>query len=104
MAQTYGRLFAIFPIGKFEWVCNTDHKYGDLTDAYNKFKTEQGLDNKDNTATVLFMDELKKLKTWKHNEGLTECLNSGSEIMIKCDKFYAIWGQCPLKLTELTGC
>lgn len=94
-AVGYGRPFAIFPIGKFEWLCNPNPIYSDLTGAYIDFKKAEDLEDKDNSATVLFMDKLKHTKDWKHNVDLDKCLNSESEIMIKCEKFYAVREHAP---------
>ncbi len=80
-AAEFGKPFAIIPIGKFEWLCNTQIRdfTWDYSDSWTAL-TKNPLDN--------FLKE--KRYSWIHNTNLSECIQSRKEIMLKCEKFYQI--------------
>ena len=98
-ARVYGKtlegVLVIFPIGKFEWLCGLDEDLRDLTGWHTRV-TRQLMD----TAKELTYDERQiqaanyivsrmRHMRWLHNEKLIECIRSGHEIHVKCNKFYA---------------
>lgn len=95
-AHLYGEVMAIFPIGNFEWIFSPDPNFQDLTGTvdYKRYQVK-------NSAAALTYDEVYELAlsntlkdmeagVWYHNEKLKRGLSGTNEIMIKCDKFYAI--------------
>ena len=97
------QVYAIFPIGKFEWVCSLDWKFRDLTGAFQKhFSDINASKPKDvKMADWLRIEEKQKLalerikkevdpKRWRKNTDLKGCIESHNEIMIKCDRYYRV--------------
>lgn len=100
-ARGYGTVFRIFPIGKFEWISIVEKEAKDLylviTDLASEVSKDAGYygppdDAPDeildavNSAIIDKLDEF----TYRHNDDLSDSLLSPNEIMMKCDKFYAI--------------
>lgn len=92
-AANYGPVNYIFPIGKFEWLCNPEIE--DLTgefetavDQIKHFHPEMLYDERVEAATEKVITTLEKSKKFYHNKDLWSCADFGSEVMIKCEKFY----------------
>lgn len=89
-------LIAIFPIGKFEWVCGLDKDLYDMTTFAAMIRgrlkdshRDLSYDERGVLAHNLVAQKVRHMH-WEHNTNLTTCLQSGNEIMIKCGKYYAI--------------
>lgn len=89
-AEEYGQVYLIFPIGNYTywWSPQSEDLYGDW---YEEARTAADL----YTSAEKF---LKKNK-YKNNE-LEKALNTGHEIMLLCDSYYAIHHSNPV-LTRL---
>ena len=94
-ALGYGTVGVIFPIGKFEWLCNTERQFHDLTGAYETNvdllranNPELGYDERSEQAADMTLAKLKASKMWNHNANLPHCIQSKNEIMIKCNSYY----------------
>jgi len=92
-AANYGPVGVVFPIGKFEWLCNSE--IDDLTgnfemrmDHIKHVDKELYYDTRSEMAIEQILQELNSSTTWYHNRDLESCIGFGTEIMIKCDKFY----------------
>jgi hypothetical protein len=86
----------IFPIGEFEWLCGLDEDLQDLTGWHTRVSVqlmsaakEWSYDERQIQATNHMVSRMRHMN-WLHNERLVECIRSGNEIHLKCDKFYAI--------------
>ena len=91
VAYVYGKGYVIFPIGEFRslWSGAVD----DLT-AFHLHNAPFRVNYKDDSEEAIkeiteFVDLLKTLD-WHYNSDLPDGINSGSEILISCDKFYCI--------------
>jgi hypothetical protein len=92
----YGTVYAVFPIGDFEWLSSPD-----ITDLFTivdnmEFETRQDEEYKNlsSDAKKDIVDEklrvLINTSKWEFNTHLTKCIKSEKEIMVKADKFYMI--------------
>lgn len=99
-ARIYGKtlegVLVIFPIGEFEWLCGLDEDLQDLTGWHTRVSVqlmsaakEWSYDERQIQATNHMVSRMRHMN-WLHNERLVECIRSGNEIHLKCDKFYAI--------------
>jgi hypothetical protein len=87
---------AIFPIGKFDWVCGLDDDLHDLNGFINR--TEAKIMDADTTGKIddnarqklvcQFIGNKVRHMKWLSNEDLPRCLGSENEIMIKGTEFY----------------
>ena len=93
----YGTTYYFLPIGRFEWLC-----YPYVTDLTNsvwdlKKSVEASIGhspdiNELNSELVQYLDDSMVL----HNKNLPGCIESQSEIMFWCEKFYLIkWSSKP---------
>lgn len=94
-AKTYGAVGVIFPIGEFEWLCNTERQFHDLTGHYERnvdlLRTnnpELEYDERSEQAADITLEKLKASKMWNFNINLPQCIANGNEIMLKCNSFY----------------
>jgi hypothetical protein len=98
-AYVYGKTFdgvlVIFPIGKFEWLCGLDQDLSDITGWHSRVfvqmtNTSRNLpyEKRLNNATDYLVSKMRHMH-WLHNEKLIECIKSGNEIHVKCERFYA---------------
>jgi hypothetical protein len=92
-ARVYGELNVIFPIGKFEWLCNTGSDFTDLTLMLGHSDLVPGMKLMDparvDIANANLIEIVEKSKDWLHNTDLVKCVESENEIMLKCDKYYS---------------
>jgi len=82
----------VFPTGNFSWFCFKDKELKDLwlyinrlSDDINKVFTDE------KEATFQLYDSLETVldaREFWFNEDLKACIESGNEIMIKCDRYY----------------
>ena len=115
-AKSLSNLFAIFPIGDFEWLCSTSSNKSDLTewhghviDAIERgdiFLTHDGQwggikDDPTYENRNLSQSDVRELAIeyvkdhlveddWNFNKNLQTCLSGGNEIMLHPNKFYAV--------------
>lgn len=102
-ADFKSNVYAIFPIGKFEWVCSKNPDFSDMTGllqmhmsklhavkprdiALNSWLTP----NERLELIIPKMIKLAKESEWWHNKDLKQCIASENEIMVKCDRYYRI--------------
>ena len=95
VATVYGKAYAIFPIGKFEWISGINKESKDMTSFFWDTKDATPIDNKNDPSGDKRMEStwdrmLSKLKhfRWYHNTDIKECLRAGNEIMFKCGEYY----------------
>lgn len=87
----------IFPIGEFEWLSSPDRDFSDLTAFHTSTvyriqdapEKKLNAEQKEELANNLIAKKLPHVK-WYFNEYLDRSIESGNEIMIKCNKFYII--------------
>ena len=97
------QVYAIFPIGKFEWVCSLDWQFRDLTGAFQKHFSAVNVSKPKDVAMAdwlskndrekLALERVKKEvdpSRWRKNTDLKGCIESHNEIMIKCDSYYRV--------------
>jgi hypothetical protein len=91
---------AIFPIGKFDWICCLDPETRDMTNFIALINRDYMSANQKNPTGLTFGEikmkaiydataKLNKME-WRYDNDLDKCLKSKNEIMIRCDKFYAV--------------
>jgi len=100
-ANVYGKPFAIFPIGQFEWVCNIDTGEDRLSDMFGAAgylagkifaadkENKYSFDQRQTMAADMLIKKLPHAR-WNINEGLIECIDSRNEIHLKCKEYYKI--------------
>jgi hypothetical protein len=100
-AKDYGKVFAIFPIGEFKWVCNADIGPNAIRDLYgsasyiagqifaNDKENRYSFDQRKDMAADLLVKKLPHAR-WNVNERLEECIDSKNEIHVKCEQYYQI--------------
>ncbi len=89
--------YAVFPTGRLQWLCNTDEDDGhDLTGtvdhyafATRKTNPEMSLDDRRELAIEKYAEKFLEFP-WEFNTNFAKCMESGNEIMIKCDKIYFV--------------
>ena len=88
-SSIYGNLYYMFPIGKFEYVWSPDIK--DLTVELERFDVLLSQDDKWYTTNIKETDEIlsQLIYTYK-DDNFLKALESGKEIALKCDKYYAV--------------
>lgn len=109
-AASYGKPYAIFPIGNFDYIWSPDipdltlrleaviaealkqegEKLDSQIDAFDIIKTKYNSQQK--LPKQVRVAILKKLRSAKYqkNKNLKQAIKSNNEIMINCDKYYAI--------------
>lgn len=95
-AHLYGGVDAVFPIGPFEWIFTDNEDLSDLTGCidhqrYIIKKSAPEMPYED-VKQLALENTVKKMgkSTWRFNTDFKSAFNTTCEIMIKCDKFYAI--------------
>jgi hypothetical protein len=78
-ASSYGKVYFLFPIGKFEIIWNK--KYPDI---FNRAFMDRGLESYKEYFMDNFADAYVKGKP-------IEALKSGNEIMLHCKEYYLMW-------------
>lgn len=89
--EHYGRPYIIIPCGKFQWLSNPD-----IFDMFAEFLHQRDLikrtdlDRKElyQHAEDITIELMEESPNWYHNKDLPECIASGAEIMVVCDKYY----------------
>lgn len=92
-AAVYGTPYAIFPIGQFKYLWNSN--IYDLTNLQSTYSSDlwvndasQSYDARTEKAVDLTMTNLKNSHSWKFDRDIKGALRSLYEIMIDCEKFY----------------
>jgi hypothetical protein len=100
-ARQYGKVFAIFPIGEFQWVCNADTGKDAFKDAYGSSaylsgkifaadkENQYNYDQRQTMAADMLVKKFSHAR-WNVNEELEECIDNGNEIHLKCKQYYKI--------------
>ena len=93
-AKQLSNLCVIFPIGKFEWFCSPEiMDFTNFIDSVYMQKQHEQPHAPYETVQKLvdsaLADEIKHVE-WYHNKNFAVCLQSGNEIMFKCDRYYII--------------
>ena len=102
-AKTYGTAYAVYPIGKFQYLWSPS-----VTDLWTTYEdnlydmTEQIIDNgfpreDAENMTPEFLNKTYKLflkefvvGEFIHNKGLQKAIQSGKEVMVWCEEYYAV--------------
>jgi hypothetical protein len=85
---------AIFPIGKFEWVCSKNEQLRDLTGFIRRVeeslvRADPGISaaELEEKTTGVVLQQFDRSQFWQ-NTDLVSCLESENEIMWKCNRYY----------------
>ena len=94
-ADFYGKIYVVFPIGKFEFLWSTD--VDDLFMSWDEYDPSLSPDFKQlsqESQEIDFKDAIKTfLKDTKNtyiNDNLAQAIKSNNEIMIRCERYYAV--------------
>jgi len=90
-ADYYGNIYSVYPIGDFEfvWSSEVEDLYMELDEIDPDYKKE--IKQLNNTSKIKATKQiLNVIKDSYSNSNLQGALDSGNEIMIRCNSYYAV--------------